>query len=428
MLDKKISIYNITDSLSIFMVAAIPFRAFLTVNGYNVLLLSFFLAYILFLFINGREIKIFPFLIMFSIFFLYCCFSIFYSHYLTGTAWLLKRLIPSFILGFIIAQNILMGKRSNIDKLKFINKLLLGYTIATILVTIYLLIFELPLLEGWGRLGKYLYEEESQMVYSYHLMVSLSFLSYLIIFKKDIKLPKKYTLLIWGSIGLLFIATFLTSIRKAIIAPLLFIAISLFLRDRKKFIKLIKSLLISIILAIVVYVLITKVDSLYIIIGRRIEALINGLFTGEYDAGSYNDLSGSERELLRENAWDLFRQYPIFGYGLDAFKSYTSMHGTRAVYAHSNYLELLASLGLTGFILFYGTMLVLVMKIWFNYRKTNESIYIFGISFILVQLVMDYGQVSYYTITHVLIYFIIASSICIIQDKRKAENEGKKAI
>ncbi|MCB1755982.1 MAG: O-antigen ligase family protein [Gammaproteobacteria bacterium] len=94
---------------------------------------------------------------------------------------------------------------------------------------------------------------------------------------------------------------------------------------------------------------------------------------------------------LAKMAWDIVNEYP-FGVGLDNFKIFSG------VYAHSNYLELLADTGFIGTFLYYLIYVLLVLKLlklWSRIKGSNlPKALILGV-FILS--VMDIANVSYYT-------------------------------
>lgn len=104
-----------------------------------------------------------------------------------------------------------------------------------------------------------------------------------------------------------------------------------------------------IVLAILGYWLIMTNDMLYNLIGRRMEGLFN-LFSGGNVDGST-----SERLYFMVTAWDLFKEHPILGVGVDNFSAHlTRMRYSNAVYSHCGFLELLSTLGIIGFGIYYS--------------------------------------------------------------------------
>lgn len=397
---------KIMDSMSYIMIMLIPLRGFTTVNGFNIILGVYFFISILRNF--RKRIFISKFSSLYMLFLIYCSLSVIYSHNLSGTKWLLMRIIPTFIMGLCISIEVSKKRYDIKEQIKYINKLFIYYVIGTVIASIYMLIFELPLTHGWGRMGRILYREEGQMQYSYHLIISITYLIYwLLIKRKSINDKLKLrSLVIIMILCILVVSALLTSIRKVLIGPLVFIVIMQLLSSKSNFRKLIINMILSIIFIMATYWSIINIQPLYKIIGKRTEALVQSVIKP-----TTNNVEGSieEREILRRNAWDLFKKYPILGYGLDAFKSYTGNNGTSAVYAHNNYLEILASLGSVGFILYYYNFIMLFIRLYKVYNKYKCGIALYGVAFLSMQLILDYGQVTYFVISFVTIYFIFGS-------------------
>jgi len=141
--------------------------------------------------------------------------------------------------------------------------------------------------------------------------------------------------------------------------------------------------------------------TLYEIIGIRVESLLN-LITGE----GRGDSSIRIRMRMISAGVDLFKENMLIGYGVDGYR-HLSVYGK---YAHNNYIELLVNHGLIGMALYYFlpvTILLKAINIWLH--KTREVV--IAIVFIMLILINDYGHVSYYNITTLL---LIAISYCFV--------------
>lgn len=91
-------------------------------------------------------------------------------------------------------------------------------------------------------------------------------------------------------------------------------------------------------------------EALYNLIGIRMEHLFQ-FFTGS----SKGDGSIRERLYFMESAWNLFLSHPVLGIGLNNFSVYLSSIGYgNAVYSHCGFLEILSTLGITGFLIYYS--------------------------------------------------------------------------
>lgn len=126
--------------------------------------------------------------------------------------------------------------------------------------------------------------------------------------------------------------------------------------------------------------------------------------------GASIDQSTKERLYLIESAKSVWISSPLWGVGWDNFRYYNSLK----LYAHNNYWELLASLGLIGFIVFYSYYL----KIFYSIIRTvkiklykDANIFISGI--LIAFLIMDYGSLTMYSRVNMilLLYIFLAYSI-----------------
>lgn len=105
------------------------------------------------------------------------------------------------------------------------------------------------------------------------------------------------------------------------------------------------------------------------------------------------NVSDLTRERMIEFGLDLFKQHPFFGYGLSNYGVYYG--GT---YSHNNFVEVVVSLGLFGFILYYlmyGIPIATLLHKWFKARRL-ESENIMLLLLLVVDLVFGYGMVQFY--------------------------------
>lgn len=123
-----------------------------------------------------------------------------------------------------------------------------------------------------------------------------------------------------------------------------------------------------------------------------------------------NTSAADIRETLYREAFAVWKDHPFLGVGLDNFRLYSSS----GLYAHSNYMELLADNGLLGFSIFY----FIYWQTWRSserlkslYNYSEESRFYSGIFKIIIinYLLIGFGTVLYHTITHwiLLIYPVI---------------------
>lgn len=88
---------------------------------------------------------------------------------------------------------------------------------------------------------------------------------------------------------------------------------------------------------------------------------------------------------------------PVFGVGLQNFSEvelgfFNQQSGT---YAHSNYIELLATSGIIGFAIWYIAWIIAFLKM-VRASGDRKIIANLGITMLIINLIYDFGAVSYY--------------------------------
>ncbi len=206
-----------------------------------------------------------------------------------------------------------------------------------------------------------------------------------------------------------------TGSRKTIIIIVGGLALYLILLTRDWKI-LIRILIVGAIVAVFLYFIFTN-ETLYSVLGRRLVAMLQ-TFTGQGTANA----SMVERSYYRSEAMQLFTQHPVFGYGGNNFMTYMREIGYNHVaYSHNNYTELLSTLGMIGFGIYYFYWLLTSGRLALRYFKEGNNQYLLFMVIILVQFVLDYWCVSYISVfTQVL--FILAG-ISIQVDRQPADTK-----
>ena len=135
-------------------------------------------------------------------------------------------------------------------------------------------------------------------------------------------------------------------------------------------------------------------EFLYNLYGNRVESLLF-LFTGE----AKTDASVTGRLALQQRAIEVFLEHPLFGVGIGDFRSYTvNLGGVSGYYAHNNFLELLADVGIIGTILYYTPYVIALVKTRAIARNAGEKkrmLYNLLFVLLIMRLTSDYAQVSY---------------------------------
>lgn len=129
------------------------------------------------------------------------------------------------------------------------------------------------------------------------------------------------------------------------------------------------------------------------------------MFTNMFSGGNSDDMSTAGRLALYRDAWEIFLNNPILGVGLDSFR-YVNTGFMAGFYAHCNYTELLADLGIVGFSVYYSLMGSMLLELRKRIKKGDRESILF-LSLCGTIILLDIAQVSYYNeITQMLIVYI----------------------
>lgn len=205
---------------------------------------------------------------------------------------------------------------------------------------------------------------------------------------------KRYTDFKYGDYlsGFFIIVTVLSGSRGSMIQLLiLFVLIVIIDKD---FYKMITKAIIFIFISAIVILLLRNIPILYENVWTRFEGLVTTI-SGE----SVEDLSTQGREYFKEVAFNMFKQKPILGWGLDGFKCYVRDYpmykGIRlaATYSHCNFSELMANLGIVGLLVWYVPTFFILYK-GFKYRDHHPMIKILFF-LLLSMIILDYARIPW---------------------------------
>lgn len=135
-------------------------------------------------------------------------------------------------------------------------------------------------------------------------------------------------------------------------------------------------------------------EPLYNVLGKRIETFLKLFSNGNTDG------STSIRLEMIFHGLKMFLQKPLFGWGLSAFAT-TAGYG---YYSHSNYVELLVSLGSVGFLWFYLPLFGVLLGSLKSFFSQNKSpLLVLSITLLLIMFVDDIARIRYESeISHML--------------------------
>lgn len=166
-----------------------------------------------------------------------------------------------------------------------------------------------------------------------------------------------------------------------------------------------KNLLKTILYIFITLLIVIYLEDLGIFSGvlDRMQGLF-GLITGKGEI----DLSAKRRGDLINLGLNIFINNPILGIGIGNPHIIVNRYFDKDYYLHNNYVELLAGGGIVGFLIYYSMHFYLL----YSFLKRSKMNY-YGdkiiIILILLQLIMDFGVVSYYdkiTYIYLMLYFL----------------------
>ena len=142
-----------------------------------------------------------------------------------------------------------------------------------------------------------------------------------------------------------------------------------------------------------------NVDTFYFLLGHKIDFFRSNAYK------MYNHSDQIRHDLLIQS-WKMFIDRP-WGSGFGCVQA------ALGLYAHNNYMEVLASLGLVGFILYYGVYVWELYKSYL-YRRDNSCQFCF---YTLVGImILEIGQITCY---YPMIYVFVPLIEYIIRYKEK---------
>lgn len=259
------------------------------------------------------------------------------------------------------------------------NKVINYIIISSIILSIRFFI-EIPL-SAWGNEERF----SKETIFGSNIpAITLAYASLLLIYKKMSKINKnkKISKLSTLLLAILFLTiTFLMGTKKSIIIFILGLIVIMIQKSKNLIIVIRNTFIISAII-IIGYISTQKIPVLYGSIGYRINDAISDIFEDKNSSVK----STAMRIKLIEDAARVFRENPLIGVGQDGYR-YENTVGKS--YSHCNFVELLANLGLIGFIIYYAIYIYI-------YNKSNKSKYKELIkTLLIVMFVSDISIVSY---------------------------------
>lgn len=190
-----------------------------------------------------------------------------------------------------------------------------------------------------------------------------------------------------------FIFCLLSSSRKAMLVSIFGVCLVIFFSFSRK--RHFLHLAITAVAALILIILSLKIEFLYELIGNRIVTMLDFYKSDSQYTQLVNSLA--LRDYFIEFAKQMFRQRPVTGHGFANFSTMLYNEGDVGfgVYAHNNYWEILADLGIVGFIIYYWFYAYLIIKFIIRlFKNPKDDVLAFSIPMIISIMILEWGVVS----------------------------------
>lgn len=205
----------------------------------------------------------------------------------------------------------------------------------------------------------------------------------------------------------------LSGSRKAFIFILL--EITLFMLGKDNGWKTVLNICLVVIACGAIVYAVFNVPALYDVLGKRMEKFLISSFginvTHQYSMRVV-DGSADEREQFRQMAMQMFFARPILGWGGNGFVTeMRRIHFHHIAYSHCNYTELLATLGISGLLLYYRKPVASLICGAKTFLQNKDRLLLAALIVNAVYIVLDYYYVAYYDVFTLIVLTINISYI-----------------
>lgn len=216
-----------------------------------------------------------------------------------------------------------------------------------------------------------------------------------------------------------------TGSRKAFF--MILIGFVLFFTGKDSGLKVLRNICLGFIAAALLLYAVFHNELLYNIIGYRIQRAIDyvlGIRTINAYGNFVEDFSMVERSFYRKHAMEMFLSSAGWGYGANGFVTEMRNIGyAHVAYSHCNYTELLATLGIIGFSIYYVPRATLLLKSGWQFIVSRERGYVLICAFLLTSLMAEFFFVSYYSVADQVVFALLALIPKMKSNEIEAENE-----
>lgn len=332
------------------------------------------IMYAIYRMINEKNLYISGFSKWYLLFVAYCVLSLFWTNSIENSFNVLKTSILFWVTTFFLSMYIITKE----DIIAIIKCIFWACLVTAIYIYIKMgFTFISNVRIGFDNLGKGWNANSVGLIAAVGAASAYFLLPY-------IKLPK---ILLLFCIGVFTVLSIFTGSRKAILL-LIFVLSAYTVLSHYKNKKITVSFL-FLALGILIVLLFTN-ETLYRIMGSRIENMVKGFFGEGTDEGSFN-----ERQNMIISGLRYFSEKPLFGHGINGFMNLYGDEFGNYGYAHNNFVELLVGIGLIGFTIYYSIYIYLLYNLSIKTIREKDNISAFLFSVIVSYLIMQYAFVSY---------------------------------
>lgn len=410
-----IKINSIYRLVSLLFISSIPLMPLYGMKIHYILgFLSIIFLLIQTVFVKKAIDKLIYFEIIYIVFICYSWFNSSNAPSIVDSKYLVKNMAFNFC-SIVTSFRLLMMSRKEHENI--IIKVLEVFSYSTLIISIYCIIVEYILMPGTGqRLGHIVFANQygTRMTYTFNLFISSLYIIFQILNKNINKYKRsKYFFLL----SFFLVCSLISGTRKLLLGLVIFLIVYMILDRRINIYNFLVYIILGIISIVGLYVSIMKIDILYNTFGNRIETLFQQMTQGSGDGSLW------ERNLMIDYAIKYFKINPLTGNGTDAFRFKFANDTGIFLYSHNNFTEILCNLGIIGFFIYYGGLLLTIIKI--QIKKIKETRYIdnYFIASIVSCIILDYWTVSYYRLHFLILYVSAAFWVNIRNSKYKLERQ-----
>lgn len=336
-----------------------------------------------------------------------------YAYFCLSLLWAANKVFANSLMSLIIIFGISMLLLAVIETTEDVKRLMLVNYLAVLFCAVYLVMTVDISVLGTVRISGDVDGAWNGNAISGKMCTNIA-LSFF--FMKQAK-KKWIKVLIALPIILFAILVFFCGSRRGLLTLVMICIVYLLINARG--VKVINAVLTSVVLAIGLYYLVMNWEPAYNVLGSRLEDMIQGLLGGSGD-GSFN-----WRRLMLEEGWRYFLEKPVFGWGIANFAHLFGAEHGLTTYSHNNFIEILVSGGIVGFMIYYSIYVFVLTKLWKSAVRQKEplAICLFVINFVI--LVTQFSFVGYYSMeTHVWIACGVLYTIVARKGEKKHEQNS----